>query len=145
MCHTIHCATSWFYLPCLWTLDWAGFLHDWSYGCWEYMWIFLEYINNQNFTKQIQTCITKNQQMTKQGEKFQSNRKCLQKFQKNSHVFSTSIRSIMQKFNSIQCPQAWQIKSWNCTKHGVTQIVTPLFKKSYLMILFSMLVDIGLS
>ena len=35
-------------------------------------------INNQNFTNQIQTCITKNQQMTKQGRKFQSNRKCHQ-------------------------------------------------------------------
>jgi hypothetical protein len=34
--------TSWFYLICLGTLDWAKFLHDWAYGCWKYMWIFLD-------------------------------------------------------------------------------------------------------
>ena len=63
-------------------------------------------INNQNFTNQIQTCLTKSSQMAKQQIKSQSNRKWIQKFQKNSHVFSTFTSILMQKSSSIQVQQA---------------------------------------
>ena len=33
---------SWFYLPCLGMLDWANSLHEWTYVCWDDMWIFLD-------------------------------------------------------------------------------------------------------
>jgi hypothetical protein len=45
LCHAMLCTTSWFYFPCLFNLNWAGFLHENTCECWEYMWIFLEFLS----------------------------------------------------------------------------------------------------
>ena len=37
------CPTSWFYLPCLMNSNWSDFLHEHAYGCWQCVWIFLEF------------------------------------------------------------------------------------------------------
>jgi hypothetical protein len=36
--------TSWFYLPGLGMLNWAEILYEWSYVCWDNMWISLEFL-----------------------------------------------------------------------------------------------------
>ena len=64
-------------------------------------------INNKNFTNQIQSCLTRSQQLVKQGRKSQSNWKCTQKIHKNSHSNLTSRRSNMQKFRSFRVHMAW--------------------------------------
>ena len=59
-------------------------------------------INHKDFTNQIKSCLTRSPHLAKQGRNHQTNRKCIQKFQENSHSSSTFISINMQKSSSIQ-------------------------------------------